>query len=86
MPDERNFVNIATTSANSVRKDTSKYSSRRMNAGPVKTRMIVFVAGGVCFSELRAAQEIMSKGGQEIIVGGTSFVNPTTFIDNLKTL
>jgi syntaxin-binding protein 1 len=86
MPDESNFVNMATTSAISVRKDVSKYSNRRMNAGAVKTRMIVFVAGGVCFSELRAAQEIMSKGGQEVIVGGTSFVNPTTFIDNLKAL
>ena len=84
MPDESNS-NMAAVGVGSVRTGSSRYSSKKRSAtsGPT-TRMIVFVAGGACYSELRAAQEIMEKGGQEIILGSTHFINPTEFVDDLK--
>lgn len=88
MPDDNRSATITASGITSIRKETSRYASgsRRSSTASVKTRMIVFVAGGACYSELRAAQEIMNKGGQEIILGSTHFTNPTTFIDDLKTL
>lgn len=86
MPNEGSSSSYANTGVSSVRRNTSKYSNKRLNAGGVKTRMIVFVAGGACYSELRASQEIMDKGGQEIIFGSTHFVNPASFVQDLTTL
>jgi syntaxin-binding protein 1 len=87
MPDEGNSSSIATSGVSSLRTGGSRYSAnRRTNVGAPKTRMIVFVAGGACYSELRAAQEIMEKGGQEIILGSTHIMNPTEFVENLTSL
>ena len=46
-------------------------------------RQIVFIAGGACYSELRAVQESMEKGGPETILGGTKFLNPEEFYNDL---
>ena len=87
MPDEGNSVSMISTGVGSVRSQTSRYSSnRRSNTNTVKTRMIVFIAGGACFSELRSATEIMEKGGQEVIIGSTHIVNPAQFTQDLASL
>ena len=45
-------------------------------------RQIVFTLGGVCHSEIRAAFEVMmGPSGKEIVLGGTSFLNPEGFLD-----
>eukprot|EP00559_Dactyliosolen_fragilissimus_P001120 CAMPEP_0184861448 /NCGR_PEP_ID=MMETSP0580-20130426/6137_1 /TAXON_ID=1118495 /ORGANISM="Dactyliosolen fragilissimus" /LENGTH=648 /DNA_ID=CAMNT_0027358957 /DNA_START=1 /DNA_END=1947 /DNA_ORIENTATION=- len=49
-------------------------------------RKIVFMAGGLCYSELRSAQELMDKGGNEIILGSTRFISPKDFVDDLINL
>ena len=88
MPDEGMSINtLPSSGVGSVRVGSSKYSSnRRSTTGSPKTRLIAFVAGGSCYSELRAAHEIMEKGGQEIILGSTHFVNPTEFVKDLTAL
>ncbi len=88
MPNEGNNTSMISTGVASVRSQTSRYSSRKTTStrSVVKTRMIVFVAGGACYSELRAANEIMEKGGQEVIIGSTHFVNPSEFTQNLSSL
>lgn len=50
------------------------------------TRQIVFVAGGVCYSELRATSEMSNTSDKEFIIGGTRFVNPRQFVRELSTL
>lgn len=49
-------------------------------------RNIVFMVGGLSFAELRVARNVMEKESREIIAGGTKFVSPDEFIDDLKTL
>ena len=49
-------------------------------------RLITFMVGGLCYSELRAANDLMSKGGREIIVGSTTFLTPQHFIKELASL
>lgn len=49
-------------------------------------RQIVFIVGGVCYSELRCAQELMDKGGPETLVGSTQFLGPKDFVEGMVTL
>jgi len=49
-------------------------------------RNIVFMVGGLSFSELRVARSVMEKESREIITGATKFISPGEFIDDLQTL
>ncbi|KAL3827218.1 hypothetical protein ACHAXA_006773 [Cyclostephanos tholiformis] len=49
-------------------------------------RQIVFMAGGLCYSELRAAREVMNSTGTEIVIGSTRCISPKDFIDDLHSL
>ena len=49
-------------------------------------RQLVFVVGGLCFSELRVAREVMAKESKEIIIGSTHFTKPTDFMQDLSKL
>jgi syntaxin-binding protein 1 len=49
-------------------------------------RNIVFMVGGLSFSELRVTRDVMEKQSREIIAGSTKFVSPEEFIDDLKSL
>lgn len=49
-------------------------------------RNLVFMVGGLSFSELNVARDIMEKESREIIIGSTKFVSPNEFLDDLTTL
>jgi len=49
-------------------------------------RLIVFVVGGMCFSELRVARDVMAKESKEIIAGSSAFLKPKQFIDLIRRL
>lgn len=49
-------------------------------------RNIMFMVGGLSFSELRVTRDVMEKQSREIIAGSTKFVSPEEFMDDLKTL
>jgi hypothetical protein len=49
-------------------------------------RNLVFTVGGMAYTEMKIAREIMEKESREIIFGSTEFVNPSTFIDGLASL
>ncbi|KAL7578402.1 hypothetical protein ACA910_012799 [Epithemia clementina (nom. ined.)] len=87
----------AGAAATSVRKKAgasskwakSSVEERADDAAPTKFsggRCIVFMMGGLAFSELRHAREISKKMGREIVLGGTTFINPQDFIDDLTVL
>eukprot|EP00557_Chaetoceros_sp_GSL56_P014074 CAMPEP_0176483692 /NCGR_PEP_ID=MMETSP0200_2-20121128/4053_1 /TAXON_ID=947934 /ORGANISM="Chaetoceros sp., Strain GSL56" /LENGTH=637 /DNA_ID=CAMNT_0017880109 /DNA_START=201 /DNA_END=2114 /DNA_ORIENTATION=+ len=89
MPDEGMNSTISSVGVSSVRSKASKYSKSSKNhvmAPKVGPRQIVFVAGGLCYSELRAAEELMEAGGPEIIVGSTNFTTPESFVRDIASL
>ena len=49
-------------------------------------RQLVFIAGGAYYSEVRAAKELMDKGGPEIILGSTSLNRPADFVQDLASI
>lgn len=49
-------------------------------------RTIVFVAGGVAFSEMRAAYEVMESQKKEVIIGGTSYLKPNDYVEQLRAI
>jgi syntaxin-binding protein 1 len=94
LPDEGTSVGVAqsvrmTTVSSSVRKTPSTLNRSRINDAKKlndKPRIIAFVLGGACFSELRSAQEIMDKFGSEVIIGSTNFITPEDFVNELASL
>eukprot|EP01098_Paradermamoeba_levis_P015496 TRINITY_DN791_c0_g2_i5.p1 TRINITY_DN791_c0_g2~~TRINITY_DN791_c0_g2_i5.p1 ORF type:complete len:547 (-),score=201.85 TRINITY_DN791_c0_g2_i5:201-1841(-) len=49
-------------------------------------RVIVYVIGGVAYSELRAAAELMEHYKREVIIGANTVVNPNQFVSQLDKL
>ena len=47
-------------------------------------RVIVFMLGGMSYSELRSVHEVERAFGREIIAGSTSMITPQTFLLALK--
>ncbi|KAG8182782.1 hypothetical protein JTE90_018655 [Oedothorax gibbosus] len=51
------------------------------------SHLVVFIAGGVTYSEIRCAYEVMSKyKGWDIFIGGDDIITPDIFIEKLKEL
>lgn len=44
---------------------------------------VVFVFGGLCYSEVRSMYEVCSKRGANIIIGGSAILTPNTFKRNM---
>ncbi|KAJ1673284.1 syntaxin binding protein 1, partial [Spiromyces aspiralis] len=53
---------------------------------PRPPRVIIFVVGGVTFSEIRAAHEISQKYECEVLVGSTHLLTPAEYLDGVSTL
>lgn len=49
-------------------------------------RVIVFSIGGMSYSELRVAREIMAKESKEVVTGSTFFTKPDDFVDDIRRL
>ncbi|KAJ3057716.1 hypothetical protein HDU98_006103, partial [Podochytrium sp. JEL0797] len=48
------------------------------------SRTVVFVMGGMTYSEIRAGYEIVKEYKRDVILGSTSIINSTQFINILK--
>lgn len=46
-------------------------------------KTLVFMAGGMTFSEMRAAYEISANAGAELILGSTSTLTPAQFLEDM---
>ena len=69
-----NWHRSRTTTAN-----TPSTSSNRQ-------RLIIFIAGGITYSEMRSAYEISAAHQKEVIIGGTSILKPNEFLQDLSDL
>jgi syntaxin-binding protein 1 len=75
-------------SALSVRKKTES-GNWKTDKGKKKAhggRQIVFMVGGMCYSEMRSAREVMNATGKEIIIGSTRCIAPKDFAKDLYSL
>ena len=46
----------------------------------------MFMVGGLAYSELRSAREVMQSTSSEIILGSTAFVSPKQYLSDLELL
>merc|ERR1712194_32977 len=95
LPDAEAMLGSASKSktASSVRKTPANSKWTRPGPGNEKGkkkshggRQIVFMVGGMCYSELRSSREVMASTGVDIVVGSTSYVTPADFIGDLQSL
>ncbi|KAF7970947.1 hypothetical protein HWV62_22523 [Athelia sp. TMB] len=78
----------APVAANSLRSQKPSWhrGARQTTNTQTKPRLIVFMAGGMTFSEVREAYELSSLLSKEIIIGSTHTITPRQFVDDLKVL
>ncbi|RUS20042.1 hypothetical protein BC937DRAFT_86503 [Endogone sp. FLAS-F59071] len=75
--------------APSLRTTRNKWQNKTRSAdgkGPSGARLILFVAGGITYSEIRSAYELADMYNREIFIGSTHIITPTSFINDLKEL
>ena len=67
---------------------SSKRYGLKSNGGPTNQgRVIVFVMGGICYSECRVAYEVtQEKRNFEVIVGSSQIFTPEKFLNEVKML
>eukprot|EP00158_Paraphelidium_tribonemae_P008493 Partr_v1_DN28591_c1_g1_i2_m73046 putative syntaxin binding protein len=49
-------------------------------------KIIIFVVGGMTYSEMRAAYEVTNAFNKDVIIGGTHITTPTRFVDDIRCL
>jgi syntaxin-binding protein 1 len=49
-------------------------------------RYIIFVAGGVTYSEIRQAYTLSAALGKDIVIGSTHIINPESYLKDVKSL
>lgn len=67
-------------------KVSSSSKSPTNGSNYIGGRSLVFMVGGLSYSELRVARDVMQKELREIIAGSTKFVSPSEFVSDLHTL
>ena len=77
---------VRKTSATSKWASTSTGSDKGGKKKGFGGRQIIFMTGGMCYSEMRSAREVMTSSGMEVVVGSNRFINPTEFMVDLKNL
>lgn len=74
------------TSLRSARPTWHKAPSARAANSDSKQRLVIFVAGGVTYSELRQAYVLSQALGKDIYIGSTHIVTPEIFMKDLRSL
>jgi len=79
---------IPTTTTSLRSAKPSWHRAARTGGAAVETRqrVIVFVAGGMTYSEMREAYLLSSQLGKDVFIGSTHALTPRQFIDDLKVL
>ena len=91
LPDPEQMQASTSSKAKTVRKKytNNEWGKKEDKAAKKKIsggRQLVFMAGGMCYSELRAAREVMEATGTDVVVGSTRFIAPNDFIADIVRL
>lgn len=71
------------------RWNKSSGNEGKRSGGPTNftgARCMVFMMGGLAYSEMKVAREVMENESREIIIGSTAFLSPNDFIEDLGKL
>lgn len=74
------------TSLRSARPTWHKAASARNAANEHRQRYIIFVAGGVTYSEIRQAYVLGEALNKDIYIGSTHIITPESFLKDLRSL
>ncbi|KDQ12984.1 hypothetical protein BOTBODRAFT_133850 [Botryobasidium botryosum FD-172 SS1] len=74
-----------TTSLRSSKPSWHRAPRANVNSD-AKQRLIVFVAGGMTYSEMRVAYQLSASVGKDIYIGSTHVLTPHRFTEDLKVL
>jgi syntaxin-binding protein 1 len=75
-----------TTSLRSAKPSWHRAARTGGASTETRQRLLVFVAGGMTFSEMREMYLLSSQLGKDIFIGSTHTLSPRQFIDDLKVL
>eukprot|EP01114_Cavostelium_apophysatum_P008990 TRINITY_DN2205_c1_g1_i1.p1 TRINITY_DN2205_c1_g1~~TRINITY_DN2205_c1_g1_i1.p1 ORF type:complete len:614 (+),score=188.15 TRINITY_DN2205_c1_g1_i1:367-2208(+) len=67
-------------------KETRKSEKGSATTNTVGGRIIVFIAGGMTYAEMRTVYELTQKHSREVVIGSTSILTPKTFMEELQGL
>ncbi|KAI8053210.1 Sec1-like protein [Syncephalis plumigaleata] len=74
-------------SLRSTKPSWQKSVQERTESRPVSGgKIIVFIAGGITYSEIRAVYEIGRKFGRDILIGSTHIITPQQLLNDLRRL
>lgn len=62
------------------------WARSRSTLGENRPKFIVFVAGGITYSETRACQQVAESSNREIFLGSTHILTPQDFVVSLQML
>ncbi|KAJ2816682.1 syntaxin binding protein 1, partial [Coemansia furcata] len=74
------------TGAMSLSPTAPSGQARNKQQAGARARVILFVIGGVTYSEVRAAEEISAKYNREVIIGSTHMLEPSTYLKDVSSL
>jgi len=57
-----------------------------VNVGDGEPRFVVFIAGGMTYSEARSVYEVSGDKSKNCYIGSTQFLTPQSFVHELNTL
>uniref|UniRef100_A0A671TMS7 Syntaxin binding protein 3 n=1 Tax=Sparus aurata TaxID=8175 RepID=A0A671TMS7_SPAAU len=64
-----------------------KHKASSLDDRRTGSRLIIFVLGGICFSEMRSAYEVtQAVKSCEVIIGSSHILTPTSLLDDIKAL
>lgn len=63
-------------------KDEKEKKAEKFKGGKV----ILFVAGGITYSEMRVAYELSEHFNREVIVGGSEILLPKPYVEAIRSL
>ncbi|KAK9767638.1 syntaxin binding protein 1 [Basidiobolus ranarum] len=76
---------FSTTSLRSAKGSWQRNSHQNVSTAPTG-KILIFVAGGLTYSEIRSIYELANATNREIYIGTTHIITPTQFMQDLSNL